>query len=107
MTPTPELYRWSSAATHCGCATGKLPLQADIELWGATWDALSWREYLGRTEAESDTEALRASTHTGRPLRSKEFVECLERTLHRVLSPQKGGRPRKSATGSAQSVLPF
>ncbi|HWB85156.1 MAG TPA: hypothetical protein VG675_13510, partial [Bryobacteraceae bacterium] len=60
MTPTPELYRWSSAATHCGCATGELPLQVDIELWGATWDALSWREYLGRTEAESDAEALRS-----------------------------------------------
>jgi len=33
--------------------------------------------------------------HTGRPLGTADFVENLEKTVGRVLTPQKGGRPPK------------
>jgi len=46
------------------------------------------------TSSASD-EAIRDSTHRGRPLGSAEFVERLEKQMKRRLAPAKGGRPKR------------
>ncbi len=107
IVPKPELYRWSSAAVHCGFSAGALPLHVETARWNEAWNGASWRGFLADGEAESDVATLRATTHTGRPLGSEEFVRSLERILHRSLAPQKGGRPRKSDEDSAQSAFVF
>ena len=107
MVPAPDRYRWSSAALHCGRADRQIRLQVDVERWQANWDAVTWREFLGQADADREIEALRVSTHTGRPLGTPDFVKALERTLHRSLAPQKGVRPQKQAADPAQTVFSF
>jgi putative transposase len=101
----PEKYRWSSAAAHCGTAPPDEWLE--MELWQQYWDAASWREYLAEAGAEAEAEAIRKSTHTGRPLGPPEFIERLERALGRRLTPQKGGRPEKRAANREQKRFMF
>ena len=78
-----------------------------MELWRARWDSNAWREYLGAEESESEVAAIRQCTHTGRPLGAAEFVQGLEKSLLRRLSPQKGGRPVRTGSDEAQTVLAF
>jgi len=101
----PDQYPWSSAAVHCGTAPAEEWL--DMELWREHWDAASWREYLASGGAEAEAEAIRQSTHTGRPLGTPEFVEALERSLERRLAPQSGGRPEKPERDEKQAALIF
>jgi putative transposase len=91
----PAFYPWSSAAAHCGRTGQRLPLDLSQEPWRECWSPGAWREFLEASGAERDTAALRANTHTGRPLGSPEFVHSLERMLNRTTSPGKGGRPHK------------
>lgn len=92
-----EEYPRSSAAAHAGLRgdalvsdpTG-LVEQAGIADWGA---------WLREQEDPQAVEQLRASTRTGRPLGSAEFIERLERLTHRHLRPKKTGRPRRRAQG--------
>ncbi len=56
-----------------------------------------WRETLVEAEDEEMLSALRATTHTGRPLGSDSFLSKLERVLGRRLRPLPRGRPRKEA----------
>ena len=107
MVDAPERYPWSSAALHCDSASEPLPLRVDLERWQATWTAETWREFLDGADADAEAERLRASTHTGRPLGPPDFVEALERMLHRTLAPQKGGRPRKQSDDPAQTTFGF
>ena len=102
-----ELYRWSSAAVHCGRSAAALPLRVETAAWSEVWNPQSWRKFLLGVDAEADAESLRLNTHTGRPLGSPEFVHSLERSLHRILSPQTGGRPRKVGPEPAQSAFSF
>jgi putative transposase len=105
MVATADLYRWSSAATHCGQPDGGLPLRLDRGLWDGSWDPVSWRQFLKQADAARDVAPLRANTHTGRPLGSAEFVRGLENVLHRGLAPRKGGRPRKRTIELDQGAL--
>lgn len=98
-------WRWSSAAAHCGAATSDMKL--DMERWQKRWTVAEWSRFLTAGESQSDLAALRQCTHTGRPLGTPEFVAALEKSTLRVLAPQKGGRPNKSATDSRQSDLGF
>lgn len=107
LVPRPEVYRWSSAAVHCGHGGGWLPLRLDTQRWSGPWDINSWRQFLDEAAADADTAILRAHTHTGRPLGGEIFVQSLEHTLHRILAPQKGGRPRKLEEDPAQSAFSF
>ncbi len=100
----PHQYRWSSAAAHCG---GDWPAYLDAAPWAEVWKPSTWREYLYADGVETDAEAIRASTHTGRPLGGPEFVKGLERALGRQLAPQKGGRPAKYAAEEGQETLAF
>ncbi|HYL77389.1 MAG TPA: hypothetical protein VEU96_24460, partial [Bryobacteraceae bacterium] len=95
MIADPTLYTWSSAATHIGKPCPSVHLQIAQETWRARWTPATWREFLLDSTAENDIAAIRANTHTGRPLGSDEFVESLERTLGRTLIPKNDGRPRK------------
>lgn len=104
MTRAPEAYRWSSAGAHCG--TGQSDLALDTELWSKQWNFKTWKEYLHEPGAEADAEVLRQCTHTGRPLGTKEFIETVEKTVGRVLTPQKGGRPPRVPNRN-QEILNF
>ena len=98
-------WPWSSAAAHCG--TGAPDACLDIEPWGQRWWAASWREFLEEGETQTELDALRRCTHTGRPLGSAEFVGSLEHHTERRLAPQKGGRPRKPVTDGRQEAFKF
>ncbi len=100
----PELYRWSSAALHFGRPCGVVPLHVDVDLWGASWSAYSWNEFLKGADSDQDVADLRTSTHTGRPLGSPDFMKSLERSLDRPAG-KKGGRPRKQSVSSARTLL--
>jgi putative transposase len=105
MVAQPADYYWSSAAAHCG------PDRSDTSLemrpWREVWNPVLWREYLRAAEAAGEAEAVRRSTHTGRPLGAPEFVAGLEQTLRRPLAPQKGGRPSKPEVGGKQQSFRF
>jgi REP-associated tyrosine transposase len=107
MVDAPDRYRWSSAAVHCGGSVEAVPLRIDLELWRATWNCSTWREFLDQSGRDQETDQLRANTHTGRPLGSPDFVRTLERTLHRTLAAQKGGRPKQQAADSGQTAFVF
>jgi putative transposase len=97
-------WKWSSAAAHCaGVHDGGL----DMTRWQAHWNATAWRQYLAAGEPETAIDALRRSTHTGRPLGSPDFVSILEKSTSRLLAPRKAGRPARPAPDSPQSNLAF
>ena len=89
-----ETWPRSSAAAHCGMTTADTSLS--MELWAKHWDSASWREYLTEGESEDEIQAIRQSTHTGRPLGEEAFVKNLEETMNRILLPQRGGTSGKS-----------
>ena len=105
LVPKAERWEWSTAAAHCGV------LQPDgclaMELWRARWSACSWRTFLTTGETESELATIRQSTHTGRPLGTREFIGSLEHEMHRNLTAQKRGRPRKVPAEEKQCVLIF
>jgi putative transposase len=101
----PEEWPWSSAAAHCGITQPDVCLT--MEPWHAQWTVARWRDFLGEGETESQLAAIRESTHTGRPLGSPEFVEALEKSMGRRLSPQRGGRPANSMLNQNQGALDF
>jgi putative transposase len=105
LTSEAEAWRWSSAAAHCGAEARNEIL--DLEVWRKDWIASAWREYLAVGETESKLTEIRRCTHTGRPLGSTEFVQTLEGSMKRRLSPQKGGRPPKAGLDARQRELTF
>lgn len=105
MVAEPETYAWSSAAAHCGTAQADASL--DMELWRKEWDATTWRMYLADPAAAEEADAIRQSTHTGRPLGTPEFVKSLEKAMDRILSPMKGGRPARQTKDPNQGTLGF
>jgi putative transposase len=100
-----ELWKWSSAAAHCGA--GEPDELLDMKPWREHWSAASWQSFLSAGETESALAAIRQCTHTGRPLGTAEFVKRLEETTRRQLAPRKGGRPAKLAADSRQETLEF
>jgi putative transposase len=100
-----DAWPWSSAAAHCGA--GEPDHCLELATWSACWTKQSWREFLERGEAESDLEAVRQCTHTGRPLGSAEFIRELEGTTNRRLTRAKGGRPVKAIPPTSQRAFGF
>jgi putative transposase len=103
MVATPERWRWSSAATHCGLADPD-PL-LEMERWRKRWTASGWRGFIADAESAAEVSRLRHSTHTGRPLGSPEFVAGLEELTSRALVPRNGGRPKKPSADCGQASL--
>ncbi len=89
MVKRAELYRWCSAAAHCGFREDPL-LAKWVPPKGPTFN---WSAWLASEEAQDELESLREKTKTGRPWGSDTFIEQLESKLGRPLKPQKGGRP--------------
>jgi putative transposase len=92
----PEEYPWSSACAHFGAAPDGV---TDLQEWATRWTAREWREFTTTLSQEDD--AIRESTHRGRPLGSVEFVGRLESQLKRRLLPAKGGRPKRPTKTAA------
>jgi putative transposase len=105
MVAEADQYPWSSAEAHC--ADGRPGAGLDMEPWRQSWDAARWREYLHAGGAGTDAEAIRRSTHAGRPLGTADFVADLERALRRPLAAKKGGRPPKKRLEGRQEALAF
>ena len=103
MVARAEMWRWSSAAAHCGGSD--LGPMLEMERWSKRWTAAEWQEFIGDAESVADVGALRHSTHTGRPLGSQHFVEALEELTSRPLAPRKGGRPKKPSADRRQASL--
>ncbi len=103
MVATPERWRWSSAAAHCGLTVPD-PL-LEMERWRKRWTVAEWREFLADAESAADVNQLRRFTHTGRPLGSPDFVAALEELTSRPLAPRKGGRPKNPAADCRQARL--
>jgi putative transposase len=86
-------WPWSSARVHLSGRDDRLvkvaPLLAMIP---------DWSDFLRSTIREEELHDLRRHSRTGRPLGSTTFLERLEAMVGRVLTPQKGGRPRKLRT---------
>jgi putative transposase len=101
---TAEEWKWSSADAHCAAAVDDL---LEMKTWRSRWNASEWREYLTGEETETELKSLRQSTHTGRPLGSPEFVEALEKSMHRSLAPRAAGRPTKPSADARQSAFAF
>jgi putative transposase len=97
-------WRWSSAAAHAGGEdiSGFL----DAGEWSRTWTVHGWREALEYGIRCADfIERIRASTRTGRPVATTDFVEELERTTKRQLKPQKRGPKAKVMAVENQLTL--
>jgi putative transposase len=75
LVPAPQDYPWSSAAVHCG--TDRDDPMVDPTLWRAIWTQSSWNDYLASAVEEDETDRIRRTTHTGRPLGSHDFVATL------------------------------
>lgn len=105
MVAEAESWRWSSAGAHCGGteADGWLAMKE----WAARWTASNWRQYLAAGVGESEIAAVRAYTHTGRPLGSEEFVRELEEKTKRLLAPRRGGRPAATEKDTRQEEFAF
>jgi putative transposase len=101
----PAAYAWSSAAAYCGLRPPDSWLE--LEPFTSAWQPAEWREFLSQAGAIEEVDAIRKSTHTGRPLGTPEFVLALEETLGRRLAPQKGGRPPKAPKDERQERLSF
>jgi putative transposase len=86
----PEEYPWSSAKAHMKGRNDDLvkvqPLLRMVD---------DWRQFLSGDVSDEEYELLQRHERTGRPLGSTSFIEWLENKLSRILTPQKGGRPKK------------
>lgn len=91
-----------------GILRGTGALASDAErLVYPDWNHPSWREYLATQCSADENDAIRESTHTGRPLGTPEFVKALEKTMQRGLASKKGGRRETSREDCNQSELDF
>jgi putative transposase len=91
-------YWWSSARAHL---RGERDPRTDLVEWASRWTTEGWREFVEVGTAAAD-DAIRESTHCGRPLGSAEFVERLEAVTKRRLSARKGGRPKREVAVGAR-----
>ncbi len=95
LVPHPADWAWSSARAHL---TGKADALVQPGAWMAR--AGDWAAHLGATAIDTEAEAFRDSSNTGRPLGTPAFIASLERTLGRTLSRRKPGpKPRDAADG--------
>ncbi|MDD5722863.1 MAG: transposase [Syntrophales bacterium] len=90
LSSIPEEYPWSSAEAHIKGENDDLVKVNP--LLGMVGD---WRQFLSGDVSDEEYGLLQRHERTGRPLGSKSFVERLENKLTRILTPQKGGRPKK------------
>ena len=90
LVSVPEDYPWSSAKAHIEGRDDDLvkvnPLLEMVD---------DWRQFLSADVSDKECALLQRHERTGRPLGGERFIAQLESTLSRILTPQKGGRPKK------------
>lgn len=80
-------WQWSSARAHlAGRDDGLVRVAPLIERIG------DFAAFIGTTDDQQATRALRMAETTGRPVGSSEWIEKLERLSGRALAPGKRGR---------------
>ena len=90
------LYRWSSAAAHCGFA-GDTSGLLDLAWWqGMLPPDGQWSDALAQPQDAACVKSLRLATARGRPAGSDSFLSKLETAIGRRLRPLPVGRPRRS-----------
>ena len=98
-----EDWPWSSAVARLGGRPA--PSWLDLRAWHDRFHAGQWRDFLAPETMSAAELGLRASTYTGRPAGSAEFIESAERRLARRLVPSKGGRPKTKQPGDSEAVF--
>jgi putative transposase len=95
LVPEARLWKWSSAADHCGTVTGDGWLTE--EPWRSHWTADGWQAFLALGEQETEIAEICRNTHTGRPLGTEEFIHSLEQSSRRrlALGSIEGGSTEK------------
>jgi len=89
----PWEYAWSSAAAHCGMDEGNRYL--DVAAWRAKISPQEWRATLREVARNNGMQdAVRSSTHTGRPLGGDKFLSKVEHVIGRRVRPLPVGRPK-------------
>jgi putative transposase len=92
-----EHYPWSSAPAHCNGTVDPL-LDPD---WSPLEVIPNWSEWLKLSDDDDFASLIRKRTLTGQPCGDKDFVDEMERTTGRSLSPGKRGRkPKAVSTGN-------
>ena len=83
-------YPWSSAGAHMRGIDDDLvavaPLLTLVD---------DWRSFLAGGLSEDEYETMRKHERTGRPLGNKIFIDEMEGKLGKILTPKKGGRPKR------------
>jgi len=83
-------WPWSSAKAH---RRGKDDTLATVKPLLDLVD--DWDEFVSTSASEEEYNAIRRHERTGRPLGGEEFLRSIERTLKRMLHPEKPGpKPR-------------
>ena len=83
-------WPWSSARAHVTGIDDTRMLQMD--LWRHVFDEKYWKEFLEEgMKVKDEADRIRASSRTGRPLGSTEFIEKIENMTGRKLTRQKRG----------------
>jgi putative transposase len=106
LVSNPLDYRWSSYTHHVGSEPD--PLVVDHMIYWSLGNTPFQREaaYKQLTEQAltlSEMQDLRDSVHKGWVLGSEAFKNELEKQTSRQVRPGKRGRPRKQATGQAET----
>lgn len=90
LTADPPKYPWSSAEAHIkGCDDALVVVKPLLRIVN------DWRKFLTGGISDEEYKTLRRHERTGRPLGNTKFILRLEEKLGKVLTPQKGGRPKK------------
>ena len=88
----PWRWAWSSAAAHmAGKDDGLVRVGPLLKRAG------DWREFLSEGLEADEAERFRRHERTGRPLGQARFLERIEKTLGRVIRPNKRGPKPKNA----------
>lgn len=90
LTARADEWPWSSASAHLSGRDDRLVKVAPLLAMVGDWSA-----FLDSVIREEELRDLREHGRTGRPLGNATFLERLEAMVGRVLTPQKGGRPRR------------
>ena len=101
LVAAPDLWRWSSAAIHCGARTDDEYLA--LEIWRNRWTAQAWRN------GEKGIDACRHSpAHSHRPATGKcRIYPWTREGTQRRLMQQKRGPREKIVTDRPQGEISF
>jgi hypothetical protein len=103
-----DLLRLSEVERRCSLRNGAARRIAGRATLGGILDSRGLAELSRGGNSPAEADAVRESTHTGRPLGTLEFIQRPETRLRPApLVAPRGGRPRKAFSDSRQSTLNF